>query len=465
MTDNNLLNKVLEISSNSKRDCALKQGRRFNKEQSELAPLREGFSNPEKKEITLEMVDKKETSVTDPLRQKFNEKMSQYSRAFNSRISTAIDPGAPPPIDIYGINTAEQIYTKSSQGDQGGWSYPWSGARLKNISATGRTNLWGVNSNNAVFKCPKPCAQDNWTLMPGGITQLSADDSYVYGIAPDDTIWRIAETGEGGWGRLGGALTNITASGKDWVWGVNRNGNVYRCAKPCSGAWIEDDGILKQVSGDKDYVWGVKSGGMIFKKPINGSGSWDWSPSSRGAGMTGSNVNRLIWISASAPNYVWGVGNDRRMWYCRKPCTDGNWQTMGIFGAGTQVEGSNSSAAAAFEAAAENRDAEQSAALQAANAELMDMAAQLWTRTENLGDKATEAQTSLNTEREKLRQQMELLQARSEILQSLETNNKTLDAELTAKRHQHDSAYTQNIIWFAAAVTLTVVAFHKFIGG
>lgn len=60
---------------------------------------------------------------------------------------------------------------------------------------------------------------------------------------------------------------------------------------------------------------------------------------------------------------------------------------------------------------------------------------------------------------------MELLQARSEILQSLETNNKTLDAELTAKRHQHDSAYTQNIIWFAAAVTLTVVAFHKFIGG
>ena len=93
------------------------------------------------------------------------------------------------------------------------------------------------------------------------------------------------------------------------------------------------------------------------------------------------------------------------------------------------------------------------------------MAAQLWARTENLGDKATEAQTSLNTEREKLRQQMELLQARSEILQSLETNNKTLDAELTAKRHQHDSAYTQNIIWFAAAVTLTVVAFHKFIGG
>ena len=207
------------------------------------------------------------------------------------------------------------------------------------------------------------------------------------------------------------------------------------------------------------------SGGMIFKKPINGTGSWDWSPSSRGAGMTGANVNRLIWISASAPNYVWGVGNDRRMWYCRKPCTDGNWQTMGIFGGGSQVEGSNSSAATAFEAAVENRDAEQTAALQAANTELMDMATQLWTRTENLGDKAGDVQTSLNKERTKLRQQMELLQARSEILQSLEKANIKLDGEITSKRRDHDSAYTQHIIWFAAAAALTAIAVHKIIGG
>ena len=119
----------------------------------------------------------------------------------------------------------------------------------------------------------------------------------------------------------------------------------------------------------------------------------------------------------------------------------------------------------AFEAEVENRDAEQTAALQAANTELMDMATQLWTRTEKLGDKAGEVQTSLDTERTKLRQQMELLQARSEILQSLEKGNLKLDGELTSKRRDHDSAYTQHIIWFAAAAALTVIAVHKIISG
>jgi hypothetical protein len=36
---------------------------------------------------------------------------------------------------------------------------------------------------------------------------------------------------------------------------------------------------------------------------------------------------------------VWGVGLDRRLWYCKKPCTDGKWTTQGAFSNAIQVEG------------------------------------------------------------------------------------------------------------------------------
>ena len=123
MIDNNLLDKVLEISSNSKGDCALKQGIRFNKEQSELEPLREGFSNNEKKEITLQMVDKKETSASDPLRQKFNEKMTQYSRAFEAAVENrdAEQTAALQAANTELMDMATQLWTRTEKlGDKAG---------------------------------------------------------------------------------------------------------------------------------------------------------------------------------------------------------------------------------------------------------------------------------------------------------------------------------------------------------
>ena len=147
MTDKNLLEEVLDGRRNYKNDPALKQGIQFNKEQGQLN-IKEGFSSKDKK--TLEQVDKKEGAITGQLAQEFDAKMSEYTRKFNSRLSGALQ--RPPAPLIYGINTAEEIYTKNSQGSEGGWSMPSSGARLTNISATGKTHLWGVNSNHTIYK-------------------------------------------------------------------------------------------------------------------------------------------------------------------------------------------------------------------------------------------------------------------------------------------------------------------------
>ena len=463
MTDKNLLVEVLDGTRNYKNDPALKQGIQFNKEQTELNSTREGFSS--KGKATLAQLDKSESSSTGKLEQLFNTKMSNYSRQFNARVAGALQQPVPPP--IYGINTSEQIYTKNSQGSNGGWSMPNGGSRLMNISATGKTHLWGVNSNDTIYKCQRPCLHGEWEEVNGGLTQLSADDQYVYGVqAADNTIWRRNEDGTGNWERIPGGLTNISASGKDWVWGVNRNGNVYRCAKPCGGLWVEDDGVLKQAAADDNYVWGVNSANMIFKKPVNGSGTWDWSPSTRGAGTSGANVNRLLWVSPSAPNYVWGVGEDRRMWFCKKPCTDGNWETMGIYTGGTQVEGDNGAGVGGgtTETDLEHENERQVAALGASNDELMSMAKVLWERTSDLHKVSGKASKDVEKKRRKLRKKMELLQKRREILNTIKGANVTLDEKLSARRLDLDSIYIHYVVWFAAAAALTAVVAHKMIG-
>ena len=459
MTDKNLLEEVLDGTRNYKNDPALKQGIQFNKEQNQLN-IKEGFSSKKKK--TLEQVDKNEAAITGKLTQEFNSKMSEYTRQFDSRLSGAMHRPTPPL--VYGINTAEEIYTKNSQGSVGGWNQPNSGARLMNISATGKTHLWGVNSNDTIYKCKRPCTRGEWEEVPGGLKQLSADDQYVYGVNRNDAIYRMNEDGTGGWQRLGGALKNISASGKGWVWGVNSGDEIYKCRKPCSGAWERVPGGLKQVAGDKDYVWGVNNGNMIYKMPISGTDSWDWSPSTRGTGTSGANVNRLLWVSPSAPNYIWGVGSDRRMWFCKKPCTDGNWATKGVYRDATQVEGDNGASTAAEATNVKDQDKQAVAALATANAELMAMAGQLWERTSKLRTEGGKAQEALQEKRTKLRQQMELLQTRMQLLNALKGGNVTLDEKLTSRRQDLDSIYIHYLAWFGAAAAFAAIAAHKMMG-
>ena len=42
----------------------------------------------------------------------------------------------------------------------------------------------------------------------------------------------------GGWEKMNGNLKQISSSGKDWIWGVNKKDNIYACKKP-----LNDNGI------------------------------------------------------------------------------------------------------------------------------------------------------------------------------------------------------------------------------
>ena len=238
--------------------------------------------------------------------------------------------------DVYAVNSANQIYRKDSQGSAGSWRQPHPGAHLSNVSATGKTNIWGVQSGGYIYRCKRPCTTGQWIRVPGNLKQISADDQYVYGVNNNDNIYRMNEDGTGAWVSIPGVLKNITASGKDYIWGVNNNDNIYRCRKPCtSGKWINVPGKLKQVAADDKHVWGVNNANQIWKRPVDGSGSWTEAEASKRGG-------RLTWVSPSAPNYVWGVGTNKKLYYCKKPCTTASWSTKDAFNNAIQVAGDNS---------------------------------------------------------------------------------------------------------------------------
>ena len=79
----------------------------------------------------------------------------------------------------------------------------------------------------------------------------------------------------GGWEKMNGNLKQISSSGKDWIWGVNKKDNVYACKKPCEDSkWIKVPGKLTQIVGGDDDVWGINSSNNIYKMKQDNSTTW-----------------------------------------------------------------------------------------------------------------------------------------------------------------------------------------------
>ena len=104
---------------------------------------------------------------------------------------------------------------------------------------------------------------------------------------------------------------------------MNSNDDIFKCKKPCHGAWVHVAGKLKQIDGGHDYVYGVNSYNDIFTRKIDGSGGWRHIP------------GKLIHITASGRDEVFGVNKAGQIFCCKRPCV-GEWELMS--GALTQCD-------------------------------------------------------------------------------------------------------------------------------
>lgn len=164
--------------------------------------------------------------------------------------------------------------------------------------------------------CKRPCT-GQWKIVSGHLVQLDVDETEVWGVNRYDDIWRRpVNHGHGPWTNIPGKLIHVSASGKNYIWGVNREQRIYKCKKPCNGAWQLVDGLLKQLDGGSTYVYGVNRYNDIYYLPIDGSGIWKQIP------------GKLKHITASGEKELFGVNTANHVFRCKKPCFDGKWQRI-----------------------------------------------------------------------------------------------------------------------------------------
>jgi hypothetical protein len=70
-----------------------------------------------------------------------------------------------------------------------------------------------------------------WTKIPGGLVRISAGSrTNVWGVNANDNVYRFTGDDANPWVQIPGGLTDIGAAADGTVWGVNRNAEIYRYA-------------------------------------------------------------------------------------------------------------------------------------------------------------------------------------------------------------------------------------------
>ncbi len=112
--------------------------------------------------------------------------------------------------------------------------------------------MYGVGGQNkTIWRTELPCVDGKcqWTEIPGNLKYISNGEFDIWGTGTNNwgSIFRCDKPCTGNWITVPGSLASVSV-GKDMVYGVNDNGNVYQCPHtkeaPCTGQWTETNGWL-----------------------------------------------------------------------------------------------------------------------------------------------------------------------------------------------------------------------------
>jgi hypothetical protein len=115
------------------------------------------------------------SSATNSLTSKINSTESRLTTKLNAH-KTLIDENTKERVKpgvVWGVNSNQQIFWRNENGSK---NTPWNmvGGGLSNLSV-GKEYIWGVNGNNNIFKCKKPC-RGNWEQQSGGLRQIATSN-------------------------------------------------------------------------------------------------------------------------------------------------------------------------------------------------------------------------------------------------------------------------------------------------
>ena len=168
--------------------------------------------------------------------------------------------------EVWGVNKGHHIYKRAVDGS-GRWK--GIGGRLKHVSGSGNGYVWGVNSGDHIYRCKKPC-NGQWKGIDGRLKQIDGGYAYVYGVNSGGAVFSRPIDASKGWRHIPAPtqMNHVSASGKDDIFAVSRQGDIYRCSKPCIGEWEKmstNYNKLGQCDASYDAIFAVTSGGTVFR--------------------------------------------------------------------------------------------------------------------------------------------------------------------------------------------------------
>ena len=192
------------------------------------------------------------------------------------------------------------------------------------MSISGNLNyIWGAASSVPYVEwCEYPCTieGDGWQVIPGRelFMQVDVDADYdeVWGVHALGAIFARPIDGSGDWRSIPfphGRMLHVSASGRGYVWGVNREHEIFKCKKPCSGQWKKVAGFMTQIDGGHTEVCGVDEHYVVWCRPVGGSGAWRRVP------------KPMKYVTTSGSYYIYGISISKDVFRCKKPC-HGSWE-------------------------------------------------------------------------------------------------------------------------------------------
>ena len=222
-----------------------------------------------------------------------------------------------------------------------------------------------------------------WYQIPGRLKKLAANNHELWGIGTDNFLYKCPLPCDGRsnrWVRLWGtpkSFTHLSLNDHE-IWGKDQMGGLYRCSLPCNNNqdWLQIPGALKSFQISNDIALGTDSRGNVYKTYLASS---SYYPQVKWHQIQGRNMKKIsfngmniwgidqnnnlyrfepkIWLWIKQPGqmqsisvskfFIYGLDpNSRGLWRCRLPCLESDWESLG--GKWEQIEASNTDPNAIF---------------------------------------------------------------------------------------------------------------------
>ena len=81
---------------------------------------------------------------------------------------------------VYGVNSTNNVHVRPIDGS-GSWKYI-SGQKLKHVTASGDTRIYGVDTEDKIYSCQKPCFYGHFRPLNGKLAQIDGAFNAYAGV-------------------------------------------------------------------------------------------------------------------------------------------------------------------------------------------------------------------------------------------------------------------------------------------